>query len=182
MAPHRSGIRVRWRALLAALVATIATLGVTVAPATAAVPLSEYYSLESFNFPGHFARHANYLGELTTVSSRLDREDATWLLVPGLAGSGVSLRSKNYPSYYLRHSGFRLQISRSDGSRLYREDATFHVRRGNATSNPGWVSFESFNFPGRFIRHADYHLWLHPDDGSRLFNEDSTWSARPPLA
>ncbi|GLY95594.1 AbfB domain-containing protein [Actinoplanes sp. NBRC 103695] len=168
--------------MLAAVVATVATLGVAVAPAAAALPLSRYYSLESFNYPGHFARHANYLGELSTVSSQLDRNDATWLLVPGLAGAGVSLRSKNYPSYYLRHSGFRLRISRSDGSRLYREDATFYVRRGNAASGSAWLSFESYNYPGRFIRHANYHLWLHPIDRTQLFKADSTWAARPPLA
>ncbi|BBH70316.1 hypothetical protein ACTI_70010 [Actinoplanes sp. OR16] len=178
----RQGKARRWRVLLAAVVSVVAALGVAAAPAAAALPLSRNYSLESFNFPGHFARHRNSLGELTTVSSQLDRDDATWLLVPGLAGAGVSLRSKNYPSFYLRHSGFRLQISQSDGSRLYREDATFYVRGGNASSGSGWISLESYNFPGRYIRHADYHLWLHPDDGSRLFAEDSTWAARPPLA
>jgi hypothetical protein len=168
--------------LLASVVAMVATAGVAVVPAAAAPRLSRYYSLESFNYPGFFARHQNSLGELTQVSSQLDRDDATWLMVPGLAGAGVSLRSKNYPSYYLRHSGFRLQISQSDGSQLYREDATFYARRGNASSGPDWISFESFNFPGRFIRHSSYHLWLHPNDGSQLFSEDSTWAARPPLA
>jgi hypothetical protein len=168
--------------LAGVVVATVATLGVAVAPAAAALPLSQYYSLESFNYPGHFARHANYLGELTTVASQLDRDDATWLIVGGLAGSGVSLRSKNYPSYYLRHSGFRLRISQSDGSRLFREDATFHLRRGNASGGSAWVSFESYNYPGRYIRHANYHLWLHPVDGTRLFDEDSTWATQPPLA
>jgi hypothetical protein len=171
-----------WKRLLAAVVAVIATVGLAVVPAAAAPPLSEYYSLESFNYPGYFARHQNFLGELTPVSSQLDRDDGTWLMVPGLAGAGVSLRSKNYPSYYLRHSAFRLQIAQSDGSQLYREDATFYARRGNASSGSSWISFESYNFPGRFIRHSGFHLWLHPNDGSRLFAEDSTWAARPPLA
>ena len=172
----------RLRTTLAAVVATVAMLGVAVTPAEASVTLFSYNSLESFNYPNHFARHANSLGELTTISRQLDREDATWLIVPGLAGDGVSLRSRNYPSYYLRHAGFRLQISQSDGSWLFRQDATFFARSGNASSEPEWVSFESYNFPGRYIRHSSYQLWLHPIDGTQLFNMDSTWAIRAPLA
>jgi hypothetical protein len=89
----------------AALLVTLALVGAGPMPARATAPpvpagplTNRYYSLESSNYPGHFARHRNYLGELTTVSSNLDRLDATWMVVPGLAGSGVSLRSRNFPS------------------------------------------------------------------------------------
>jgi hypothetical protein len=163
----------------------VAGFGVTVGPAEAraagSVTYYSYYSLESRNYPGYFARHQNFYGELTTVASPLDRADATWMVVPGLAGAGVSFRSKNYPSYYLRHANWRLQISQSDGSRLFREDATFYLRPGNAGGGSGWSSFESYNYPGHYLRHANYHLWLAADDGSSLFADDSTWALETPL-
>jgi hypothetical protein len=172
--------------LTTALIAlVIAAFGVIAAPTAAqaagSVTLYRYYSLESNNYPGYFARHQNFLGELTKVASALDFADATWMVVPGLAGSGVSLRSKNYPSYYLRHASWRLQISQSDGSQLFREDATFHLRAGNASSASAWTSFESYNYPGYYVRHAGYHLWLNANDGSPLFAADSTWAVEPPL-
>jgi hypothetical protein len=183
-------VRVHPAAVLRGLIALLLAFAVagTARPAAARpaagqpVTYFSYYSLESYNFAGYFARHRNYLGELTTVSSTLDRDDATWLVVPGLAGTGISLRSKNYPSFYLRHANWRLQISQSDGSTLFREDATFHVRPGNASTGSTWMSLESYNYPGHFIRHANYHLWLSADDGTSLFDADSTWSPGPPLS
>ncbi|GLY06666.1 MULTISPECIES: AbfB domain-containing protein [Actinoplanes] len=141
-----------------------------------------YYSLESFNMPGHFVRHRYALGELTTVTTDLDRDDATWTLVPGLAGTGIALRSKNFPSYFLRHHAGRLTMDQSDGSALFREDATFHLRPGNAAVGASWTSLESYNYPGHYVRHTGFHLWLTADDGSTAFAEDSTWALEPPLA
>ena len=43
-------------------------------------------SFESYNYPGFYIRHRDYLGAITEISSDLDRQDATFRLVPGLIG------------------------------------------------------------------------------------------------
>lgn len=143
---------------------------------------SRYYSLESENYPGHFARHRDYLAYITEVSTQLDRDDATWRLVPGLAGKGYSLESRNFPGWYLRHSGYRLRISPYSTTRLFKADATFYLRKGLSRSGGKWRSLESFNYPNHFIRHRNYELWLDKNNDSRLFKRDATFLVRDPLA
>ena len=138
-------------------------------------------SFESSNYPCHFIRHRNSLGELTQVASDLDRADATFIVRAGLNGSpiGVSLESVNYPGHFLRHQDFRLKLHVNDGSDLFRKDATFVYNDGAAWEGNGGVSFESVNFPGHFIRHSNFQLWLAQSDGSELFNKDATWQPVP---
>jgi hypothetical protein len=71
----------------------------------------------------------------------------------------VSFESVNYRGQYLRHQNYRIKLSDDDGSDLFRQDATFVVRRG-LSGTPGTVSFESVNVPGHFIRHQNFELWL----------------------
>ena len=61
----------------------------TISPApTATTPTpTEHHSIQSYNYPDYFIRHRNYLGEITTIVSTLDKKDATFKLVPGLADS-----------------------------------------------------------------------------------------------
>src|SRR5215207_5968837 len=69
--------------------------------------------LRSFNFDRLRVRHRDSLGELTPVTTDLDKQDSLFDLVPGLAQSGgnlVSLRSMNFPDQYLRHQDFRLKL------------------------------------------------------------------------
>lgn len=48
------------------------------------------------NFPDRFVRHANFLGELTPIVSELDKNDATFEIVQGLADVRlISFRSVN---------------------------------------------------------------------------------------
>jgi hypothetical protein len=119
----------------------------------------------SFNFPTHFIRHRNFLGELTRKQG--PRDDFLFVLVP--RGSGkVALRSKNFPKLFLRHRDFRVRLEGPSGpnDQLFAKDATFFVRRGQADENG--ISFESSNFPGRFLRHRDFHLFIDPEDSPNL--------------
>jgi hypothetical protein len=103
----------------------------------------QYSSLQSYNYPGNFIRHAYGLGELSAISSDLDQKDATFAIVPGLADSGgISFESYNYPGSYLRHQDGRLKLNdlANDSSPLFREDATFKIVSGLADSS--LVSFE----------------------------------------
>ena len=135
-------------------------------------------SFQSHNYRSHFIRHANFFGEITPISSDLDRKDSTFRIVPGLADSRfVSFESVNYPGHYLRHQDFRLKLHKSDGSQLFRLDATFKMVPGLADGS--WSSFESVNYPGHYIRHKSFHLYMErgADD---LFRRDSTFRVSPP--
>ncbi|MFI8962834.1 AbfB domain-containing protein [Streptomyces sp. NPDC053493] len=140
-------------------------------------------SLSSFNFPDLFVRHANFLGELSAVTSDLDREDATFHLVEGLADNRfMSFASHNLPKHVLRHENFRIALAdqtEAGGSDVFRGDATFLLTPGLA--DPTAVSFRSFNFPDRFLRHRDFHLFLEPIDGD-LARLDSTFRLVPGFA
>jgi hypothetical protein len=84
-----------------------------------------YLSFESHNYPEKFIRHAYGLGELTTISTNLDMQDATFALVPGLADKNyVSFESFNYPGSYLRHQYGRIKLDQAASDVLFKEDAT----------------------------------------------------------
>jgi Alpha-L-arabinofuranosidase B (ABFB) domain len=143
------------------------------------VPLGRFQSIRSFNFNAYL-RHRNFLGELTTVTSSLDRADATFQIVPGLAdGNCISFRSSNFPDYYLRHQNFRIKLDRFANDTLYRDDATFCVKPSLAGVGDPWVSFESYNFPGFYLRHADFHFYISNQGGP--FREDATFKFINPL-
>ena len=101
--------------------------------------------------------------------------DSSFDIVPGLAGVGVSFRSVNYPDYYIHHSGFKCYINQSDGSSLFRNDATYIARVGLADHNGTGISFESVNYPGHFIRHKFFRIHIDRIDGSNLFRTGATW-------
>jgi hypothetical protein len=138
-------------------------------------------SFESSNYPGHFIRHRNSLGEISRVSSDLDKADSTFHVRAALNGSsiGVSLESVNYPGHFLRHQSFRLKLYVNDGSELFKNDASFFYNDGSGSEGNAAVSFESVNFPGHFIRHSNFELWVAANDGSPLFANDGVWQPVP---
>ncbi|MBN3896083.1 MAG: AbfB domain-containing protein [Nostoc sp. NOS(2021)] len=76
-----------------ALALTLSALPISIStsinPATA-----QSVSIQSFNFPTFYIRHRNFLGEISPISSSLDRADATFRISPGLASSNcVSFES-----------------------------------------------------------------------------------------
>lgn len=141
--------------------------------------MSETISIQSFAYPGRYIRHRNWLGELTPVRSDLDRHDATFTMVPGLAdNAGISFESVNYPGYYLRHQDFRLKLQKRTGDSLFDHDATFMKVAGLA--HPKDCSFKSVNYPDRYIRHKNYHLWLE-SGSSNWFRRTATFRMVPAL-
>lgn len=120
---------------------------------------TRWVALESYAHPGFFIRHRSYAGELTTVKSRLDELDSSFRIVRGLAGAGtVSFESRNFPKHYLRHQHFRIRLQKSDGSALFRKDASFRRRHALASGlshvplDHDLVSYEAVNYPGYFLR------------------------------
>ena len=79
-------------------------------------------------------------------------KDASFVIVGGLTGHGVSFRSATNPKLYIRHQNYKLYVMGNDNSALFKKDATFNVRYGLGASNGRFgISFESVNFPGYFI-------------------------------
>jgi len=144
------------------------------------VPPDGTTAFESLVYPGRFIRHRNFLGELTPVSSNLDRADATFFIRPGLSGTpqSVSLESANYPGHYLRHQNFRIKLAQNDGSDLFRKDASFIMHECDGILQGFWY-FESVNFPNHYIRHQNFELWLAPPDSNGLFLQDSLYRQEP---
>ena len=138
-------------------------------------------SFRSWNYPDRYIRHRNSLGYIDPIvaNDKLGRKDATFRLVPGLAGRCRSIESVNYPGHFLRHQNYRLKLAKQTDDQLFKEDATFCVVRGLASSNGR--SFESVNFPKHYIRHSNFELWLAKSDGSPLFKKDATFIISPPL-
>jgi non-reducing end alpha-L-arabinofuranosidase len=116
---------------------------------------------------------------LTTV-----KEDATWIVEPGLANSScVSFESANGSADYIRHYDFELYLEPDDGTSQFALDATFCPSAGNSGSN---YSFISYDYSHKYIRHYDYTGYVASDGGSNawdasgLWNEDSTWAVASP--
>jgi hypothetical protein len=98
----------------------------------------------------YYVRHRSYRGEVTPVGTPLDRQDATFRMVAGLAHSDwVSLESVNYPGHYLRHQNFEFHLQQASDDQLFKEDATFRIVPGIA--NGDFVTLESYNYPGHYI-------------------------------
>ncbi len=145
--------------------------------------VGRYWSLQSYNYTLQYARHRNSLGYISTISSfsnSVDKLDATFEIVNGLADPGcISFNSRNYPGSYLRHNTYRLRMDGYDGSDLFRRDATFCLKSGLA--HGAAMSFESYNLPGHYIRHRDGALWVEAGGGD-VYLSDATFRIVAPWA
>ncbi|MEV0568695.1 AbfB domain-containing protein [Dactylosporangium sp. NPDC050588] len=134
-------------------------------------------------FTDRYVRHQSSLGVLSQISASspvLDRQDATFDVVPGLAdNSCYSFESRNFPGRYLRHNDYRVKLAASDGSAVFNADATFCAKAG--------VRFQSYNFPDMYLRHYNSELWIasnggaRPSDNPANYVADTTWVVAAPL-
>ncbi|MFF3911906.1 alpha-L-arabinofuranosidase B [Streptomyces sp. NPDC001852] len=124
------------------------------------------------------------IAPVTSSSSSTGKDDATWIVRPGLADSKcVSFESANASGAYLRHYAFELYLRPRDGTAQFAGDATFCPRPGN--SGTGY-SFQSFNYPAKYIRHYSHVAYVAGDGGSyawdaaSLWPQDTSWLASTP--
>ncbi|MEV0400125.1 alpha-L-arabinofuranosidase B [Actinoallomurus sp. NPDC050550] len=111
---------------------------------------------------------------INSSSSDLDKNDATWIVRSGLAGSScVSFESRNYPGDYLRHQNYELYRQHNDGSSLFASDATFCPQTGKSGQG---TSLASYNYPDRFIRHYNNTVYVASNGGSHDFDSSSSWA------
>ncbi|MBU2670254.1 AbfB domain-containing protein [Actinoplanes bogorensis] len=177
--PNREGydrMAARWAAALASVPGSAGDDGAATTLPTGFRSLR----VTTGGYTDRYVRHQGGLGFTEHVdggSSALLKQDATWQIVPGLAGGCYSLQSRNYPGYYLRHQNSRVRISADDGTTLMRADATWCAR-----SAPGGVRLASWNFPGSYLRHYASELWLATPGGANSYDNvasiapDVTWS------
>ncbi|MBP2477506.1 hypothetical protein JOF53_006378 [Crossiella equi] len=138
--------------------------------------------------PNHYLRHARgegWLSLITASSPDLDKADATFRLVPGLAdGNCYSIEATNYPRNFLRHANGRLRLDAYDPSGLFAADATWCAK--DAENGRG-VAFASWNFPDNHIRHIRGEVWNAYKGGAQWYEtpvsyeDDTSWLVTPPL-
>jgi hypothetical protein len=149
------------------------------APAAATANLvGSEVSFQASNYLDRFIRHRGFLGYTEPIVGDVGRRDATFRIVAGLNGKCVSLESQNHPDHFLRHERFRIKLVRREDTPLFRDDATFCLVSGLASSTG--VSLESATIRGHFIRHRNSELWLDRSDGSDLFRKDATFNVTHP--
>lgn len=102
---------------------------------------------------------------------------ATPPLIP--MGSRVSLKPASDPFAFARHAGFVMWSHRSDGSPIFRNDATFKTMSGIA-GTPNTVSFQSVNFPSHYLTyHSTYRMFIAPIEPSARVKAE--WNILPAL-
>jgi Alpha-L-arabinofuranosidase B (ABFB) domain len=174
------------KAILLSLVPIISAISLSVSgvlltssSSVYAQPKNTVVSIGALDFPDRYFRHKNFLGYLEPISGELDKKDATFKLIPGLANRNcISFESVNFPGQFLRHENFKLKLVRRINQQLFNQDATFCIVQGLSGRAS---SFESINFPGYYIRHQNFELRVDPSDGSDLFRKDATFNITTPL-
>ncbi|MEP7298575.1 MAG: AbfB domain-containing protein, partial [Burkholderiales bacterium] len=82
-------------------------------------------SLESVRTPGKWLRHSGYRPQLVAYTATdLFFDDATFCPEPGLSGTGIALRSKNYPARVMHHRDGQIWID------TQADDAAFTINAG----------------------------------------------------
>lgn len=133
----------------------------------------QYVKLQSFNAQDSHLRHYLFLGTLSRIATPQEVSDSTFKIIPGLAGSGVTFESVNFPGMYLRHFLFRLTLMLRTPDPVFPGDASF--KRVPGLADPKWVSLESVNYPGHYLRHRGSEFWLDVVGTDDQYRKDATF-------
>ena len=135
--------------------------------------------------PGYNTRYLAHTGStvntqvVTSSSATTLKQQASWTVRTGLSNSGCfSFESRDTAGSFIRHSDFGLLVNSNDGSKIFKEDATFCPQSGfTGTGN----AFRSWSFPTRFFRHYANVGYIASNGGVKTFdaaasfNDDATW-------
>lgn len=116
---------------------------------------------------------------VSSSSSTALKQQASWRVRTGLGNTACfSFESIDTPGSYLRHFDFTLALNGNDGSKQFKEDATFCPQAGlNGQGN----SIRSWNYPTRYFRHFSDTVYIssnggvHNFDAAALFNDDASF-------
>ena len=85
-------------------------------------------SFQSSNFGDRYIRHKDGLGYLHQINDKLSKKDASFKVVPGLAGGDTSsFEAVHLPGCFLRHQNSRLRLDTNTNEKSFKEDATFKI-------------------------------------------------------
>eukprot|EP00347_Sterkiella_histriomuscorum_P012357 403368902 len=146
--------------------------------------LGSLVTLSCFYPHGWYLKNSNFM--ILAQEYKNDEEFSlatSFIIDAGLnGGKTVSIRSLNYPDYYLRiRNKFTVvlqQIDHSDSS--FRADASFNVKKGLA--DPNLLSFELSSSPDIYLRQYDDQVIAGKRDNTYQFKDDATWFITPALA
>ena len=126
---------------------------------------------------GDFIRHQNgvaMISPITVASSTTDKQDATWIVEPGLANSScVSFESKNYPNGYLRQTSGAVYQQQNDGTAQFASDATFCATPGK---NGQGESLSWNATPADYLRHYSGDVYVASDGGTAAWDSTTSWT------
>ncbi|KAJ6527117.1 Arabinosidase B [Mycena capillaripes] len=116
---------------------------------------------------------------VTSSSTSALKLSASWTVVAGLANSAcVSFEARDTPGSFIRHSDFALLVNANDGTKQFREDATFCPQTGlNGQGN----SIRAWAHPTRYFRHSNNTAYIASNggvntfDAADLFSDDVSW-------
>ncbi len=158
------------------------------------LPINESVSIQATTAGStdRFVRHQNGVAAasvITSGSSDLDKQDATFTVRTGLTGgSCISFESHNYPGSFLRQSNSQVVRADYDGTSTFAGDATFCPVPGNSGSG---TSLLSWSRPSKFLRFANGTVWVGQDgagkspaaqDTTAHFMSDTSWNITAPWA
>lgn len=117
--------------------------------------------------------------EVSSSSSSTVKQQATWVVRAGLGnGACFSFEARDAPGSYMRHYNFALVLAANDGSKQFREDATFCPQAG---LNGQGSSVRSWNYPTHYLRHYNNVAYVasnggvHTFDAAATYNDDVSW-------
>lgn len=176
-----------------AVQADVVAAGYAVAPLALggpSLPVGSSVSLRATT-SGYTTRYLAHTGAavntqvVTSSSATTLKQQASWTVRTGLAaasgGQCYSFEARDAPGSYLRHYNFELKVANSDGSKQFREDATFCTGAG-LSGGQGTVSVRAWGFPTRYFRHynnggyASSNGGVHTFDAAGSFNDDVSWA------
>ncbi len=140
-------------------------------------------NLQSSNYTTSYLTNLNGTARLVTPANASDKQQATFRMVAGLAGSGVSFQASTNAGQYLRHQNFQIFQQANDGGDVFKRGATFTPRAalaGNCGCNTGTCSsYESIDWPGYYVRHQNFNFYIAKPDGGATYNQDASFCAAP---
>lgn len=168
--------------------AKYATTGLTSGPAVT-VGSSISFRATTSGYTDRYLAHTGATVNTQVVSSSSTtalKQQASWTVRTGLGNSAcVSFESKDTAGSYIRHYNFTLQVGANDGSKAFKEDATFCPQAG--LSGQG-SSIRAWGYPTRYFRHYENTGYIasnggvHTFDSATSFNADATWIIGTSLA
>jgi hypothetical protein len=111
---------------------------------------------------------------VTSSSTSALKLSASWTVVAGLANSAcVSFESRDTANSFLRHANFVLLVNANDGTKQFREDATFCPKAGlNGQGN----SIRAWGYPTRSFRHFNNNLFIASNGGVNTFDVAASYN------